>query len=386
MRRKIYKLSKNLLVGLMAFTASIQISIADCEPPPPGPSGGDGSPDIHSTDPNAITGPEGFGSKRYVAPGEKLDYTVYFENISTATASAQEIRVTNPLSPDLDWSTFEMGEVTLGSQTELGLVGKKSANMEVALKGTTYQMKVTCTLNQTAGVVEWYLRIVDKTTEDGWPEKAEDGLLPPNNSKGDGEGHLVYSIKVKADAEAGSVIHNSATIIFDTNAPIETDPSWWNTVYTEEPDEVLEGEFDNRENTLSWADTDTASSYDLYIWEDGMEQPSEPTLNVTTTRYTLPEGFAEGNYHWQVVAKNPNGTSTSPIWDFTVSGEIPHPADTNEDYIIDDMELMDYATRWLFGDPNIPDEYLMWGANIWLTGGAYGYQADLEEPYCWIFQ
>ena len=76
-----------------------------------------------SCDPNEIVGPAGVGERRYVKPGEWMEYTVYFENVSNATAAAQEIRVTSQLSPYLDWSTFEMGEVAFDNQSELGLAG-----------------------------------------------------------------------------------------------------------------------------------------------------------------------------------------------------------------------------------------------------------------------
>jgi hypothetical protein len=55
-----------------------------------------------------------------------MTYTVYFENMTNATAAAQEVYVTNPLSEWLDWSTFEMGEVSFGNQIDLGLSGKSS--------------------------------------------------------------------------------------------------------------------------------------------------------------------------------------------------------------------------------------------------------------------
>ena len=59
-------------------------------------------------------------TQRYVKPGEWMTYTVYFENKSTATAAAQEVKVTNPLSLYLDWSTFEMGEVAFNNQIDVG--------------------------------------------------------------------------------------------------------------------------------------------------------------------------------------------------------------------------------------------------------------------------
>lgn len=186
-----------------------------------------------SCDPNEMAGPLGLGdpeTERYVKPGEWMTYTVYFENRADATAAAQEVRVTNPLSEYLDWSTFEMGEVAFNNQIDLGLSGKRNGTSEVVMKGTNTLVRTQLTLDDATGTAEWYLRIVDPTTATGWPEDVFAGFLPPNDETFRGEGHLTYRVKVRDDAPHGVRIANSASIVFDYNEPIETDPSWWNTV------------------------------------------------------------------------------------------------------------------------------------------------------------
>ena len=188
---------------------------------------------VQSCDPNEMSGPLGLGdpeTERYVKPGEWMTYTVYFENRADATAAAQEVRVTNPLSPYLDWSTFEMGEVAFNNQIDLGLSGKRGGTSEAAMKGTNMLVRTQLTLDDATGTAEWYLRIVDPTTATGWPEDVFAGFLPPNDETFRGEGHLTYRVKVRDDAPHGVRIANSASIVFDYNEPIETDPSWWNTV------------------------------------------------------------------------------------------------------------------------------------------------------------
>lgn len=195
--------------------------------------GGIGVTIPQSCDPNELAGPLGLGdpeTERYVKPGEWMTYTVYFENRADATAAAQEVRVTNPLSPYLDWSTFEMGEIAFNNQIDLGLSGKRSGTSEAVMKGTNTLVRTQLTLNEKTGIAEWYLRIVDPTTATGWPEDVFAGFLPPNDETFRGEGHLTYRVKVCDDAPHGVRINNSASIVFDYNEPIETDPSWWNTV------------------------------------------------------------------------------------------------------------------------------------------------------------
>lgn len=205
----------------------------DCEEGSCQCGGGDGGNGVVSYDPNEMSGPLGLGdpeTERYVKPGEWMTYTVYFENRADATAAAQEVRVTNPLSPYLDWSTFEMGEVAFNNQIDLGLSGRRSGTSEAVMKGTNTLVRTQLTLNEKTGIAEWYLRIVDPTTATGWPEDVFAGFLPPNDETFRGEGHLTYRVKVRDDAPHGVRIDNSASIVFDYNEPIETDPSWWNTV------------------------------------------------------------------------------------------------------------------------------------------------------------
>lgn len=184
-----------------------------------------------SCDPNEMVGPEGTGTDRFVKPGDWLTYTIYFENKADAEASAASVRVTNPLSDALDWSTFEMLEVGFGNQVDTGLANGNDVS-ECVLDGTNTSVRTEVELDPETGVVAWYLRIVDPNGDtEGWPLDMFAGFLPPNDPETHcGEGHLTYRVKVRDDAPHGVRIANAASIVFDYNEPIETDPSWWNTV------------------------------------------------------------------------------------------------------------------------------------------------------------
>ena len=194
------------------------------------PTGVGSSRSPTSWDPNEMSGPAGVGERRLVQPGDWLTYTVYFENKAEASASAQEVRVTQQLDASLDWSTFEILEVVYRNQTENGLNGKASGTAESELSGTPYKVRTTASYDTKTGSAHWYLRIVDERTPDQWPEDVYAGILPPNNAEHDGEGHITYRVKVREDAADGARIDSTASIVFDTNEAIETDPAWWNTV------------------------------------------------------------------------------------------------------------------------------------------------------------
>ena len=194
-----------------------------------------------SYDPNEMAGPLGSGAERYVRPGQQMTYTIYFENKKDAGIAAQEVWVDNRLSEYLDWSTFEMGEVSIAGQTDYGLADKTvderggfaGFTSEIDQTNGLYRTRTRVDYNPETGLARWYIRVVDpsKTDESQWPDDPDAGVLQPNAAPPEGEGHFTYRVNVRADAPANAVIVNTASIVFDSNAAIETDPAWWNTVY-----------------------------------------------------------------------------------------------------------------------------------------------------------
>ena len=87
-------------------------------PPPPciGCGGGGGSSNNHDpSDPNDLIGPGGYGSVGFITPGAALPYTIEFSNEKTAKVPADNVIVTEQLSPNLNWSTFQLGTIGFGS-------------------------------------------------------------------------------------------------------------------------------------------------------------------------------------------------------------------------------------------------------------------------------
>ena len=259
------------IAALCGFTIE---ALAAAKDPCQGAEGQDrgesNSSTVQSCDPNEMAGPLGKGEKRYVEQGEWMNYTIYFENKTNATAAAQEVFVDLPMDPNLDWSTLELGEIVFGEHIDTSLSGKSHGRSSYAMPGTNTFIKTTVTMKD--GVLSWYLRDWDPTTVDNFPASATGGFLPPNNPDTHcGEGHLSYRVRVKSDAPNGAVIRASAQIVFDSNPMIETDPAWWNTVgseatgvqFTESEVSVPEGE------ALSLAVTggasDMASSVQVFL-------------------------------------------------------------------------------------------------------------------------
>ena len=177
---------------------------------------------VLSSDPNGIVGPASYGSANFVNASSVLPYTIDFENSSTATASAGEIQITQQLSPNLDWSTFQLGAIELGSLDIAIPGGLTSINETFDERSTlgTY-IQVVAGLNANTGVVTWTLTALDPTTMQ-IPEDPLLGLLPPDLLPPEGDGSVSYTIRPKSSDTTGTIVNAQASIIFDVNAPIAT--------------------------------------------------------------------------------------------------------------------------------------------------------------------
>jgi len=186
------------------------------------------SNNIRAIDPNEKAGPVGQGDAHTVEPGQALRYTIFFENLPTASAPAQEVFVTDQLDPHLDLSTLHFDEVTFTDiviPIRNQLPGQFQARQLIQdyrdNVNETWWLDITGQLDPVTRVITWTLRTLDPTTGD-LPIDALAGFLPPNDETGRGEGHVTFSIMPNADIPLGTQITNKANIVFDTNEPIIT--------------------------------------------------------------------------------------------------------------------------------------------------------------------
>lgn len=177
---------------------------------------------VNSIDPNDILGPEGLGDDHWVTSDTSLPFTVRFENYAQATAPAQEILVHSTLDADLDWTTFQFGDIGFGETRIEVPAGAQSFDTVVKLAqpdGT--ELDVTIAARLTDGVAEWRLLALDPATGQ-LPDDPLAGFLPPNRTAPEGDGFLKFSVQPRGDREIGTRIDVSAAIIFDTNPAMET--------------------------------------------------------------------------------------------------------------------------------------------------------------------
>ena len=215
---------------ILALACAVVLHAADCADGDGEDGDINGGDLVRAIDPNDIIGPAGKGADRYVSRGDRLRYTIDFENLTNATASAQTICIVLPKDESLDWSTLQLGEIVLGVYSDSSLSGQGAGSSSKELsceEGWTVKTQVTDDGNN----IVWYLRIWDESTVDNFPEDVYAGILPPNDPATHcGEGRVTYSVCVKTNAVVGTTIRAEGQIRFDTNPVINTDPSWWNTV------------------------------------------------------------------------------------------------------------------------------------------------------------
>ena len=170
---------------------------------------------VGSFDPNAKTGPAGFGISKALPINELLQYMVYFENVDSATAAAEEVAVLDTLSANMDWSSFALGDIQVGERTISVPESSRNFSTTIAVNDTT-QLQVSSAIDPATGVVRWLFKGTDPRTG----EFA--GFLPPNKTSPEGEGHVSFTIKPKKDVSSGTRIQNRASIVFDVNPPMQT--------------------------------------------------------------------------------------------------------------------------------------------------------------------
>ncbi|MBI2875410.1 MAG: cadherin-like domain-containing protein [Candidatus Tectomicrobia bacterium] len=280
-----------------------------------------------SDDPNAKTGPAGFGSAGFISPESIFPYRVDFENEVSATAPAQQVVITDQLDSDLDWSSFELTEIGFGDW--LIAVPDNTQHYETTMpmsyNGVDFEVQVEAGINASTGQVYATFYSIDPTT--GLPPSVNTGFLPPEDETGRGQGHFSYLINPKANLATGTEIRNIALISFDGHPQIAT-----NQV---DPHDPFQGTDPNKEalNTIDagapgsnvlplpptiaqtdilvqWAGEDDTggsgiASYDLYVSTDGgayalwMDDTAE-----TSATYSGQPGHS---YAFYSVARDPVG-------------------------------------------------------------------------------
>jgi hypothetical protein len=203
----------------------------------------------NACDPNALIGP-GTPTKVSIDPapvfldGGKIlantraNYEAEFENMGGLPAQLVEVDV--PLSNQLDWNSFRLESVRVGStDVPMTATGTWSARGQatVPVDGTTAVVTVTSQFRPDTGALT--VLFAGPPPTDAHPLSPYGDFLPPNTNKPEGEGFVWYSAKVKNLPLGSYVTQTPATIKFDGHltappAPLNTN-SWRNMIGVDVP-------------------------------------------------------------------------------------------------------------------------------------------------------
>lgn len=279
-----------------------------------GSGGGTGGTVIpaNPADPNDKEGTSGFGPQGFISPSQFAPYRINFENITSATAAAQRIRVEDYLNQNLDLRTFRLKEIGFGKYRIAIPENRAFFQGRVQLGEDLGNLlaDISTGLDIATGQVTWTLTAIDPKTGEQ-PNSALLGLLPPNDDTGRGQGFVTYTIQPKAGAPTGTQISNNATIIFDTEEPIITN-TVTNTLDAGVPVSAIAQlpASSPPTFTVSWAGDDPADgsglqSNDIFVSES--DGPYQPFLSGTTETSAPFTGQSGGTYRFYSVARDNAG-------------------------------------------------------------------------------
>jgi hypothetical protein len=278
--------------------------------PPDNTDGGGSDADVEDAfDPNNFTGPSGFGTQGFIQP-QVLSYQVDFENDpAKATAAAQIVSTTFTIDPDLDPSTLQFTGFGFGQQNITlppGLFHYQTT-LDLRPQGIDLLVPVTLDENRVTGVVTVKFESLDPITNLP-PDGVNDGFLPVDDVAGDGQGYFTYSVQPKAGLATGTQITEQTSIVFDSNASVQT-PVALNTIDAGTPSSSVSplASQSNANFTVNWSGTDDIggsgiASYDIYVSDNGGDYSQwQSATSATSATYM---GQAGHTYRFYSVARD----------------------------------------------------------------------------------
>jgi len=266
---------------------------------------------VESYDPNDKVGSNGVGGLRYLSGEAPLRYAIFFENLSTATAPAQEVVITDQLdAADMDLGTLSLGPITFGNTQVVPPPGLNAFATTVDLRpGKNLIVKIEASLNTTTGFLTWRLTSVDPATGE-LPADPLIGFLPPNVTSPEGDGSVLFTVMPKKGFPTGTQIQNQAMVIFDTNLPIST-PVWLNTLDNTKPTShvlPLPAVENSASFQVQWSGTDVGSGisdFTIFVSENG--GPFTPFISNTTATAATFTGQWGKSYAFYSIARDQAG-------------------------------------------------------------------------------
>jgi hypothetical protein len=261
-------------------------------------------PGVSALDPNDKFGPVGVGSPKYVPGAVPISYTIYFDNQPTASAPAQATTVSDALDSNVDLTSLALGPMTFPNQA----IAPPSIPLSVVPFSTTVDLrpttnllvKITASVNTTTRNLTWTFQSLDPATMQP-PTDPLAGFLPPG-----AEGSVFFSVMPKSTVTTGTVIQNTATVVFDVNAPINT-PTWSNTIDNTKPASHVNLLAATQPTTfsVSWTGSDVgAGGQDFTVYSSDNGGSFTPWQQNVTASSALFSGIVGHTYRFYSIARD----------------------------------------------------------------------------------
>ena len=260
-------------------------------------------------DPNDKLAPGGFGDANYLRESTVMPYTVRFENDPEATASCVLVTISDQMDADLDWTTFELGDIEFSNHlidVPEGLTYFETI-YDLRPEGNDLLVEIVGDFNVNTGMAQWAFTGLDPATGELTYDPFA-GFLPPNDPDvHDGEGFGKYTVQPKAGLPSGTEITNMATIVFDWNEPMDT-PLVLNTIDSGAPTSSVTARpaTTNTESFLvQWTGADDANgsgiaNFDVFVSDNGAD--FVPWLENTTATQGGFQGAEGHTYSFYSIA------------------------------------------------------------------------------------
>ena len=172
----------------------------------------------------SITGPQTDQTNGFLPGGTALPYTINFQNNAGSSSYVNQVTIVVQLDPSLDPHTFQLGAIKVGGITISVPAGRSSFSQDIdftATLGFVLRVSAGIDLSQNPASAKWVIQAIDPLTGEPLTD-ATRGLLMPNDATGAGAGYVSWSAQVKPDIATGTLISESAAIVYDTKPPETT--------------------------------------------------------------------------------------------------------------------------------------------------------------------
>lgn len=304
---------------------------------PPGPNPGiqGWTEVIFNHDPNAIIGPDGVNTKKWVSVNDRLPYQILFENDSNATAPVKKVTVTYPIDPKQDANTFQLGSFGFNNVNFTVPNGLNSYYQRLDLRDSLgLFVDVTAGLDGVNHRAFWIFQAIDPVTLTPTTDPLKGFLLTRDTANPThGNGFVNFSIKPISVANTGDTISAYASIVFDANDSMLTNRAF-NTIDARPPSTIMNSVVQNtvipNQYQISWTGNDDPggsglASYSLYASVNGRPYTLfAQNIKNTSTIFT---GIVDTTYCFFVSGvdsvNNQEPLSNVCQLSFTPSGALP---------------------------------------------------------------